>query len=409
MRHLSITTYQRQALTKMGQGRYHGGRAGQASDSQLSPMQVFSKLITNRHQYAREWKDRTGGKVLGCFCTYVPEELVYAAGVLPVRILGSHEPDNVAERHIYSMYCPFCRDCLSQGLRGRYDYIDGIAIAHSCIHIRQAFSSWRLHVPVSYDYYIFMPAKPQSPSAHTLLTKEYQAFRESLEDWTGRHITAKSLEEATEIVNNGRRLLRQIYELRKSPSPPLTGAEAMEMVVSSQMTDRREHNALLEQALGELDGRVLPRETGVRLMIVGSEDDDTEMLRLIESMGATVVIDDHCTGSRHFWNQVVLNGDPITAIAARYVDRPPCPQKDWEGRRRLDHIRTLARDYRVQGAIVIQQKFCDPHELDNPVIMSLLQEELGIPSLFLEFDVTIPVGQFQTRIEAFLEMLRIEE
>ncbi len=371
-------------------------------------MKAFHHLISNRHEYAREWKARTGGKVLGYFCTYVPEELVYAAGVLPVRILGSHEPDNVAERHIYSMYCPFCRDCLSQGLRGRYDYLDGIAIAHSCIHIRQAFSSWRLHVPVSYDYYMFMPAKPQSPSAHTLLTKELAAFRDSLEGWTGQTITPEGLVEAVELVNTGRRLLRQVYELRKSPRPPLTGAEAMEMVVSSQMADRREHNILLQAALEELRGRDLARETGVRLMIVGSEDDDTEMLRLIESLGATVVIDDHCTGSRHFWNQVEVKGDLLSSIAARYLERPPCPQKDWEGRRRLDHIRRLAAEYGVQGAIVIQQKFCDPHELDNPVIISLLQDELHIPSLFLEFDVTIPVGQFQTRIEAFLEMLRLE-
>jgi len=286
--------------------------------------------------------------------------------------------------------------------------LDGIAIAHSCIHVRQAFSSWRLHVPVEYDYYMFMPAKPQSPAAQVLLTREVQAFKESLEGWTGRAITRGSLEEAIEAVNTGRRLMRQVYELRKAERPPLTGAEAMEMAVSGQMMDRREHNALLQQALVELPGRVLPKETGLRLMIVGSEDDDTEMLRLIESLGATIVIDDHCTGSRHFWNLVELKGDPLASIAARYVQRPPCPQKDWEGRRRLEHIRRLAAEYRVQGAIVIQQKFCDPHELDNPVIISLLEQELDIPSLFLEFDVTIPVGQFQTRIEAFLEMLRLE-
>lgn len=371
-------------------------------------MNAFHDLIVNRHRYARDWKARIGGKVLGYFCTYVPEELVYAAGVLPVRILGSHEPDTVTERHIYTMYCPFCRDCLAQGLRGRYDYLDGIAIAHSCIHIRQAFSSWRLHVPVSYDYYMFMPAKPQSPSAHVLLTRELQAFRESLEGWTGCPITQESLEEAIHLVNSSRRLLRQVYDLRKAERPPLTGAEAMEMVVSGQMTDRREHNTLLQQALEELKGRVLQRETGLRLMIVGSEDDDREMLRLIESLGATVVIDDHCTGSRHFWNLVQLDGDPISALATRYVDRPPCPQKDWESRRRLEHIRRLATDYGVQGAIVIQQKFCDPHEVDNPVIVSFLENELKMPTLCLEFDVTIPVGQFRTRIEAFLEMLRLE-
>ena len=76
----------------------------------------FSDWYKNRHDYALEWKERTGGKVMGYFCTYVPEEILYAADILPVRILGSHEPQDVTEPHIFAMFCPFCRDCLAQGL-----------------------------------------------------------------------------------------------------------------------------------------------------------------------------------------------------------------------------------------------------------------------------------------------------
>ncbi|MFQ5827312.1 MAG: 2-hydroxyacyl-CoA dehydratase, partial [Dehalococcoidia bacterium] len=101
-------------------------------------MERFEEVAKSRHDYAREWKARTGGKVLGYFCTYVPEEIVYAAGVLPVRILGSHEPQDVTEPYLYGGFCPFCRDCLAQGLLGRYDYVDGVAIARSCVHIYQA-------------------------------------------------------------------------------------------------------------------------------------------------------------------------------------------------------------------------------------------------------------------------------
>ena len=95
----------------------------------------FAQIYSERHDYARAWKERTGGKVLGYFCTYVPEEILYAADVLPVRILGSHEPQDVTEPHIFGMYCPFCRDCLAQGLKGRFDYLDGLMIAQSCLHI----------------------------------------------------------------------------------------------------------------------------------------------------------------------------------------------------------------------------------------------------------------------------------
>jgi benzoyl-CoA reductase subunit C len=122
-----------------------------------------------------------------------------------------------------------------------------------------------------------------------------------------------------------------------------------------------------------------------------------------------VVTDEHCTGTRYFWNKVVADGHPpLQAIANRYCDRPPCPTKDWEIRRRVDHILELARRWDCRGAIVIQQKFCDPHELDTPAIKSAL-ESAGLPVLFLEFDVTVPLGQFQIRVEAFLEMIEAED
>src|SRR3990172_7852839 len=99
----------------------------------------YKEWYDNRHDYAREWKKNTGGKVLGYMCTYVPEEILYAADVLPVRILGGHKPQNVTEPHIFAMYCPFCRDVLAHGLQGHYKYLDGIMIAQSCLHIRQAY------------------------------------------------------------------------------------------------------------------------------------------------------------------------------------------------------------------------------------------------------------------------------
>ncbi len=362
----------------------------------------------NRHDYAKAWKERTGGKVMGYFCTYVPEEILHAAGVLPVRILGSHEPQDVTEPHIFGMFCPFCRDCLAQGLKGRYDYLDGIMIAQSCLHIRQAFSSWQKHRPTEFSYYLCMPHHVQSPRALPFLAGELADFKTAVEAWTGRTITDADLDEAIEVYNRNRRLMHAVYELRQQESPPLTGEEAMEMVISSQMTEKSEHSREVERILAELPGRGNGRETGVRLMIIGSEDDDLEFVNMVESCGATFVVDEHCTGTRYFWNEVEPREDRLEAIAARYIDRPPCPTKDWIERTRIPHILRLAEQWQVDGAIVMQQKFCDPHELDTPAIRKSLEEQ-GIKTLFLEFDVTVPVGQFQTRVEAFLEMLSEED
>ncbi len=367
----------------------------------------FKAWYENRHDYAKAWKKRTGGKVIGYFCTYVPEEILYAANILPVRILGSHEPQDVTEPHIFAMFCPFCRDCLAQGLKGRFDYLDGIMIAQSCLHIRQAYTSWDLHIPTDYSYYLPHPMHVQSPQAIPYLREELIRFKESLEKWTGQPITDEDLKRGIELMNANRRLMEQVYELRKKSNPPLTGLEAMYMVVSSQMTEKNEHNHELESLLQKLSTRDIGGH-GERLMIIGSEDDDTEFIMMVEGLNATFVTDDHCTGTRYFQLEVNPSGDLMTAIAERYVKRVPCPSKDWPERTRLDHILRLAKDYDVQGAILIQQKFCDPHELDTPMIKQKL-EELGLATLFLEFDVTVPIGQFKTRVEAFLEILREED
>ncbi|MDI6733492.1 MAG: benzoyl-CoA reductase, bzd-type, subunit N [Planctomycetota bacterium] len=371
-------------------------------------IEMFKQWYEARHEYVKAWKrTNKNGKVMGYFCTYVPEEILYAGNVLPVRILGSHEPQDVTEPHIFAMYCPFCRDCLAQGLKGRYDYLDGIMIAQSCLHIRQAFTSWQLHIPVPYSYYLPMPNNLQTKHALPYLRGELAIFKESLENWLGKKITDADLDKGIEIMNQSRRLMRAVYETRKAERPPITGLEAMYIAVSNQMIDKREHGLALEETIKKLPARQGSRDPGARLMIVGSEDDDTEFVRMVESVGATVVIDDHCTGSRYFWNETGKDNDRMRAIAERYISRPACPSKDWPTRIRLPHLLKLAKDYKVQGVIIIQQKFCDPHELDIPATEKLFREN-NIPTMFLEFDVTVPIGPFKTRVEAFLEMITQE-
>jgi benzoyl-CoA reductase subunit C len=389
----------------------HGGdgnRQPVANQPSAGPFAAFRDWRLNRAAYARQWKERTGGKVIGYFCTYAPEELMYAANILPVRILGSHEVQNVTEPHIFGMFCPFCRDCLAQGLQGRYEYLDGIMIAQSCLHIRQTFTSWQKHVPIDYSYYLPMPHHVQSRHAAPFLAKELALFQASLEDWLGRKIAAPALENAIDIYNRNRQLLWRVYETRQAAAPPLSGEEALEIVLAAQMVDKLDHNAALESLLAKLPERRPSRPTGARLMILGSEDDDIEFIHMVESCGATFVIDDHCTGTRYFWNNTDPDGDPLDRLARRYVQRVPCPTKDWPARTRVPHAVALAKKYGAQGAIVMQQKFCDPHEADVPALTKALNDA-GLKTLFLEFDVTVPIGQFKVRVEAFLEMLRDDD
>lgn len=378
-------------------------------------IEKFKEWYENRHDYAREWKARTGGKIVGCFCTYAPEEILYAFDVLPVRVLGSHEPQDVTEPHIFGMFCPFCRDVLAQGLKNRYDYLDGIMIAQSCLHLRQAFTSWEIHKNPGWSYFLPMPSHVQSKRSIPFLKEEYKLLIEKLEELTGKKITDDDLRLGIQIMNNVRKVMKEIYEFRKQENPPITGTEAMYMTCAQFFTDAREFIEVAEQVKKELETRKLDRDPGQRIMLIGSENDDIEYISMIEtlgereSVGCTVVVEEHCTTTRYFWDLVDETiADPLEAIATRYVNRTPCPSKDWPERTRLKRILELAKDFNVAGAILVQQKFCDPHEADIPFIRKFLDEH-GIPTYFLEFDVTVAAGPFAIRTEAFLETLEMED
>jgi len=372
-------------------------------------MEKFQQWFENRHEYAKEWKKRTGGKVMGYLCTYVPEEILLAANILPVRVLGGHEAPTAAEPYMYTgISCPFSRDCLSQGLRGKYDYLDGIMIAQSCFQTRAVFWLWEKYVGVDYRHYIMMPqAVQKGKGVHQYLRTELNDFKESLENWLSINITDADLDRGIEIMNTSRQLMRQVWDYRKMDNPPITGVDALDIVLSNQVIDKQEHSEALRELLKELPNRKLDRETGTRLMIVGSEDDDRDFWEMVEekmTLPATIVIEEHCSGSRYFWNDVVPQEDRLQAIADRYIDRVPCPSMDWPHRKRFDQVLALAKEWNVEGVITMQQKFCEPHEVDIPDLRKFLEDN-GYPSYFLEFDVTVPAGQFQTRVEAFLETM----
>jgi len=368
-------------------------------------MERFQKLLEDRHSYAREWKSRTGGRVLGYFCHYFPEEIAYAAGVLPVRILGQPDTEGISQRYIYGgSFCSYCWNLLAAGLKGDYDYLDGLAHSQCCESINGSYSSWRLHVPVGYDYFVAMPSYIDGPGTALYLRSEMSACRDSMEEWTRKKITDETLDNAIEVYNTSRNLMRQVYQYRRSQDPVVSGAEAFEMVLSSQIMDKEEHNKLLIDALNKLPGRS-KSYTGPRLMLIGSEINDTGLVRFIESMGATIVIDRLCGGSSYIWNNVIPNEDRLLALSYAYLDKPRCPVKDEAYRHRINDIMTLAIDYNVQGMVYNIHRFCTPHQQDRPPLFKAFQNKL-IPVHEIEYDGTIPMQEFKFRIETFVDTLK---
>lgn len=375
---------------------------------ELTPaLSSFARIIAERHQYAKDWKARTGGKVFGYLCTYVSEEILHSAGVLPVRILGNGEFPQESSKFVADTWCAFSRDCLAQGLRGHYDYLDGLVYANTCFHMMQAYDAWKRHVPVSFAHLLDLPWDVVSEATAAAFKRELRYFRDYLASFVGHSIEDADIERSIEVLNENRRLLRELYDLRKSPAPPISGAEVLLVMLANQMMDKAEHSVLLRQLLAELRDRQI-KSVGPRLMVVGSEIQDIELMEMIESLGSQVVVDEHCIGTRYFWNQVPEGDDLLRRIASRYLQRPPCPLKDCRlPRRRVEHILALANDFSVDGVVFLIQKFCDPHGFDTPYLQKVLEKN-GIPSIALEITIPNTIGAMRTRLEAFYEILAKE-
>jgi benzoyl-CoA reductase subunit C len=389
---------------------------------EIAEFEQFREWCDNPHQYGRDWKDRhedVDGRVVVFFCTYAPRELFYAADIMPVRAYGAHKSDEMSEadEHIFrGMFCPFSRDLLSQGLLGRYDYADGIAMASTCLHLRQTYQSWEQEVldDDDFSHYFMMPHGNQKDGGVDYLADKYEETVEKIEAFTGKEITQEDLEEAIEVYDENRRLMREVYEYRKDGNTAISGLQAQEMVKASHVADPKEHNELLRSALDKLEDYDGPhRDDEFRLMHISSENDDRRFMHMVEEdlpFDITVVTEEACVGTRDFWNVTDDTGEgPFVDLAKRYLDRPPCPNKDWPARKRMEHISELSDDFDVDGALIIQQKFCDPHELDIPYEREMLEEEKDIPTLTLEFDASVPIGQFTTRVEAFVEQLQTQK
>ena len=370
-------------------------------------MDRFCKMLEDPHKYAREWKEKTGGKVIGYMCPYFPEELAYAAGVLPVRILSRPDADGISYRYLYATFCPKSRGVLAQGLNGAYSYLDGISHAQCCEGMSGAYASWRLHIPHEHEYFVSMPSDLDHPWSLTALRSEMEALKKDMEKWTGNTVTEEALDHAIDVYNTSRSLMRQVYELRRVASPKVSGAEAFEMVLTSQIMDKEEHNKLLKDAISKLSGRERKEDGGVRLMMLGSDCDfgDAALTRMIESLGATVVIDRLCNGSNYFWNNIIPQEDRFQAIAQRYWDKPRCAVKDETYRRRVVDIMGLAIDYNVGGVIYNTHRFCTPNHADRVPVLEALKKRF-IQFHDLEHDGTFPAGELETRIETFIDMIK---
>ena len=368
-------------------------------------IEEFGKYRLARHQAATAWKEENGGKVLGTFCCCVPEEIIHAASMLPVRMLGEHEETTEADMHFPTNLCPYCKSCFDQALKGRYDYLDGLVIPNVCNMIKSMYGFSKLLLKAPYTHFLEVPQRLSSEGVD-FFAKDLVRFKESLEDFSGKQISDEALHHSIEVYNENRALLTKVYQLRRRPQPLISGSEAQEIVISSMLMPKEEHNRLLAQLLEGIEDRDDAPQQEVRLFISASVLDDTDFLQLVEECGGIVVADDMPMGSRYFFGPVDSSDEPLHALADRYLNKIACPRKMLPDQR-LDFTSKMMQDTDVKGVIIHSMRACDPHLYEYPLLREKVESE-GLPVLFFRGEETETEREQQRAdIEAFIEMLEV--
>ncbi len=281
---------------------------------------------TNRDKAALAWKEQ-GGKVVAELGTDVPDEIIIAAGMLPIRVASDPGKElNYANIYLEQAYEPSIFTTFEKIVDGTYDvFCDHLAVSHTSdfelrmwLYLREIRRSERqLRVPpVEWIDWLWVRRRMYQEENEKVVAR----FKDAVEKWTGRLITDEELEAAFEVCNDQHAALREVQALRRADKPRVTGTEALVITGAGFFMDRAEHAKLVRQVAQ--DAQSWPELDGPRVFMTGTPQDSTDLYEAIEATGCVVVGEDHDWGDRYFSADCRTDIDPMLAVVNRYMLAP---------------------------------------------------------------------------------------
>jgi benzoyl-CoA reductase/2-hydroxyglutaryl-CoA dehydratase subunit BcrC/BadD/HgdB len=347
----------------------------------------------------------SGKKVIGYYCTYIPEEIFTAAGVVPYRIRGLKGLDTLdADAYLSARICTFVRSSLAVALGGGYDFLDGVVLTQACDHVRRGADIWRKKVKRPFYSFLSIP-RTQKEWVLEWYKGELSRLKAELEEHLGVAITPEKLTEAIKLHNEIRQRLKLLSGLRAGEKPPLSGEDALSITIASAVMPKEEFLKRIDSLISLLSDRELDRDVRARLILTGGEFDEPDYLATIEDMGGLIVGEELCYGGRLFSEEVDEEKDPLDALARRYFFKIGCARMVGGFPGRLDSIIKMVAERNADGVVFQRIKFCDPWASDAHNLKYRLKGA-GIPALFLEREYGVLArGQVRTRVQGFLESI----
>ncbi|MHC4618566.1 MAG: double-cubane-cluster-containing anaerobic reductase [Planctomycetota bacterium] len=375
---------------------------------QNEPSAWFGRMIQNCYRYASEAK-ANGRRIVGIMCEYTPRELIMAADAVPVCLCGgSAEMIPPAEEHLPANLCPLIKSTYGYHIRKANPFLemaDLVVAETTCDGKKKMYELMDETRPM---YVLELPQKQDDEDAMAHWVIELRKLKTKLEGCFRVTISDQKLRQAVATMNKERALRRELAELMKADTPPLTGRQLLDFKSSISGIDADfEQYARAAELYRSRSGRSKPNGE-VRVLMTGVPivHGAERVLDIIESHGGLVVCMDNCTGLKPIIEDVdETTKDPILALAEKYF-RLPCSVMT-KNDRRLDMLRKMAAEYRPHCIIELIWQACITYDVESYRIRQLAEKELGIPYLRIETDYSpSDSARIALRVEALLEAVR---
>ena len=357
---------------------------------------------------------KNGGKVFGTFCVYVPDEIVFAADAIATGLCGGSQfwvPGG--EKVLPTNTCPLIKASVGARLDKTCPFFriaDMYVGETTCDGKKKAWEILAEDVPV---HVMNLPQMKREKDI-AAWAEEIKDFKKVVEDFTGNEVTAEKLGESIKLINEKRRALKRLYEFRKNDKLPISGKDVLLVSQIAFYDDPTRFTQMTNQLCDELDKRVSDgvsvfEEGTKRILLTGTPlaIPNWKLHNIVETSGGAVVCEEMCTGVRYFERETdetkITVDEQIQALAERYMGINCACFTPNTGR--IDDIKRLVKEYKVDGVIDVNLKFCCLYDTEGYNVEKALKED-GIPVLGIETDYTdSDAQQLRTRIAAFIEML----
>lgn len=381
----------------------------------------LEKLLQDSCNDAVRQAKAKGQYAIGSVCAMIPEPLLNLDHCFSVRLraprTGSME---MGTYYMTSIMCECARALLERAIEGGYGYLDCIIAPDACAQMNRCVENIdKLKLCDNEHFFVTysdVPMKSDKTALKHYVRQMRQYVLEPLKQRLGIDVSDEALRKAVEKQNRVNRLIMEIGEYRKENRPRITGYEFAVLCLSTFVCPKEYMIPILEETLEELKTRE-PDADGhyrVRVVMVGSEIDDPDLIKLTEEAGALVVADCYCLGSFPERTEIRLTEgeDILTQICRHYMEQGQCPRfmNTDKIKERQTYVDALAREYGADGIIYQQIKFCDYWGYERAHAGEVMREQYGYPVLSVDRPYVVGnSGQLRTRVQAFVESIEIKK